>query len=71
MRELKKELWPYRVAVKVGADPVNTDITAIEIWLGQQLGTFKGRWNVVYHYNQTYFYFRNSGDATLFALRWG
>jgi hypothetical protein len=67
MRELKKELWPYRV-------PLNSDwkdeITLVELWLGQQFGTFRGRWNVVYHYNRTDFYFKNAADATLFALKW-
>ena len=67
MRELKRNLWPYRVKVNgnfYGA------ITDIEIWLGDQLGTFKGRWNVLYQHDATYFYFRDSKDATLFALRW-
>ena len=67
MRELKKELWPHKVTV--GSD-WKDDITPIELWLGEQLGTFKGRWNVVYHYNKTDFYFKLSNDATLFALRW-
>jgi len=68
MRELKKELWPYKV--KVLETEFDSSITDIEIWLGKQLGTFKNRWNVVYHHNKTYFYFRKSEDATLFALRW-
>ena len=67
MRELKKELWPYRV-------PLNSDwkdeITQVELWLGQQFGTFRGRWNVVYQFNRTDFYFKNTADATLFALKW-
>lgn len=69
MRELKKELWPYKV--KVGEHEFTNSITDMELWLGEQLGTFKGRWNVVYHHNQTEFYFRHGEDATLFALRWG
>ena len=68
MRELKRDLWPYKIKVSSFKD---NDITAVEIWLGNQLGTFKGRWNVVYQHDATYFYFRNSEDATLFALRWG
>jgi hypothetical protein len=68
MRVLKKELWPYKVEVKLTES--SADITAIEIWLGAQLGAFKGLWNMVYHYDHTDFYFRNSGDATLFALKW-
>ena len=68
MRELKKELWPYKV--KVGEKEFTTNITDIELWLGEQLGTFRGRWNVVYHHNCTEFYFREGRDATMFALRW-
>jgi len=67
MRQLKKEIWPFRI--KVGSD-WKKDITPIEIWLGKELGTFKGRWNVVYQHNETHFYFRNQRDATMFALRW-
>lgn len=68
MRHLKKEIWPHRVPV--GFNDSTVEITKMEVWLGEQLGTFKGRWNVVYHYDKTYFYFRESKDATLFALRW-
>lgn len=67
MRVLKKELWPYKVVVN---SDVKNDITPVELWLGQQLGTFKGRWNVVYQYNETHFYFRSGEDAMLFKLRW-
>lgn len=67
MRELKKELWPHKVVLN---SDWKDEITKVEIWLGQQLGTFKGRWTVVYQYNRTDFYFRNEQDATLFALRW-
>jgi hypothetical protein len=67
VRVLKKELWPYRVKVNEG----NTeDITSIEIWLGEKLGTFKGRWNIVYQYKHTDFYFKEQGDAVIFALKW-
>lgn len=66
-KRLRKELWPHRVTVN---SDNKKDITEIEIWLGRQLGTFKGRWNVVYRFNGTDFYFRNQGDATLFALKW-
>jgi hypothetical protein len=68
MRILKKELWPHKVTV--GQDNTH-DITKIECWLGAQLGTFKGRWNVVYQFNKTDFYFREGKDATMFALMWG
>lgn len=66
-RRLRKELWTHRVTVN---SDNKKDITEIEIWLGRQLGTFRGRWNVVYRYNGTDFYFRDQGDATLFALKW-
>ena len=69
MRQLKKELWPYRV--KVNEDQFSVSITDMEIWLGEQLGTFKGRWNIVYQYNRTDFYFKDGKDATLFSLKWG
>lgn len=67
MRILKKELWPYRV--KVNEDNTQ-DITPVELWLGEQFGTFKGRWNVVYQYNHTDFYFKEKEDAMIFSLRW-
>ena len=67
MRILKKERWPHRV--KVNLD-IGQDITAVEIWLGKQLGTFKGRWNIVYQSSHTDFYFKEERDAVLFALKW-
>ena len=67
MRELKKELWPYRIVIN---SDIKNDITPVELWLGEQLGTFKGRWNVVYRHNCTDFYFRRGADATIFALKW-
>ena len=67
VRQLNREVWPYRI--KLGSDFEN-DITAIEIWLGQQFGTFRDRWHVVYQHNQTHFYFRNQQDAVLFGLKW-
>lgn len=67
MRRLKKELWPYCVPVN---NKWSNDITTVEIWLGQQFGTFKDRWNVVYQFSRTDFYFRKQQDATLFALKW-
>ena len=67
MRTLKQELWPYKV--EVNSDNTK-DITPVVLWLGEQFGTFKGRWNVVYQYNHTDFYFRNRADAVIFSLRW-
>lgn len=64
MRILKKELWPCKVSIPI---PENNQI---EVWLDQNLGRFKGRWNVVYNHSTLDYYFRNGQDATLFALRW-
>lgn len=68
MRELKKELWPYRISLN--SELKNDILLPIELWLGEHLGKFQIRWNVVYNYNGTDFYFKNQEDATLFALRW-
>ena len=70
MRVLKKELWPHKVAVNVEG-PTPEKIDDIEAWLGEHYGAFKSRWNAVYHYNRTDYYFRQGRDATMFALRWG
>jgi len=68
MRELKKEIWPHKVVLD--AHTFEASITEMEIWLGKQLGTFKGRWNVVHVSNQIHFYFKEGLDATMFSLRW-
>jgi hypothetical protein len=68
MRQLKKELWPYKV--RYGVDDSNIKIIEVENWLGENLGVFKDRWNVVYQFSHTDFYFRNGRDATMFMLRW-
>lgn len=65
MRHLKQELWPYMITV--GNTSENYDR---EVWLEENMGPFKGRWNVVYRYTAVDFYFRNSKDATIFTLRW-
>lgn len=67
MRELKRELWPHKVTINtIGLK----DVSAAEAWLGEHLGVFKGHWNVVYRYNKTDFYFKESNNATMFALKW-
>jgi len=66
VRQLKKELWPCSVQVKV---PVE-NVIPVELWLGQQFGAFRERWNVIYRFDHTEFYFRNQKDANWFALRW-
>lgn len=70
MRTLKKELWPHKISLNIGKDLSDDKIYDIEIWLGENLGRFRGRWNAVYRYNRTDFYFRQGRDATMFALRW-
>lgn len=67
MRELKKDIWPHKVIIN---SDIKEKIFPLELWLGEQLGAFKDRWNVVYQYNRTDFYFKSGRDATMFALRW-
>ena len=65
MRELKRDLWPTKVTINKPES-----VTDIEVWLGNTLGTFKNRWNVVYHHNTTDFYFKDEHDALVFSLKW-
>ncbi len=51
-------------------DDSDPKIDDIEIWLGENLGAFKSKWNAVYGNRCTDFYFRSGQDALLFALRW-
>lgn len=67
MRVLKKELWPSRVTLD---SDWKKDINDVEEWLGENVGAFRDRWNVVYNYNKTDFYFRNNDDAVIFKLTW-
>ena len=68
MRVLKKELWPKRINItKDEYDDVHYDI---EVWLGERMGPFKGRWNTVPCGSGVHYYFRNERDATMFALMW-
>lgn len=68
MRQLKKELWPAKVLIP--KDEFDSDHYHIECWLGERLGPFKGRWNMVPSMKGVDYYFRDSKDATMFALRW-
>ena len=72
MRQLKKELWPFKVTVKVYHSHYEHDkrIDEIEWWLGENLGVFKDKWSVVYLSDRTDFYFKDDQTATFFALRW-
>lgn len=67
MRILKKESWPHRVIV---SEDDFSKLIEIETWLGETIGMFKNRWNVVYNYNKTDFYFRCDKDSLMFVLRW-
>jgi len=69
MRILKKELWPHKIELDI-SDNDSDKIYDIEIWLGEQLGCFKDRWNAVYKHNGTDYYFKDDEFATLFLLRW-
>jgi hypothetical protein len=42
----------------------------VESWLAEHMGAFRERWNTVYLFDETHFYFRNQRDAAWFALRW-
>lgn len=68
MRRLKKELWPYSINLNV--DDTRMKIDDVELWLGESIGGFKVKWNAVYLYNSTDYYFKTGEDAMLFKLRW-
>jgi len=68
VRQLKKELWPSKILIT--KDEFDSDHYEIEMWLGEKMGSFKGRWNMVPANRGVHYYFRDSKDATLFALRW-
>lgn len=68
MRVLKKELWPAKILVPLTID--RPEHYNIENWLGENMGAFKGRWNQIPCNKGVHYYFRNSKDATMFALKW-
>ena len=68
MRILKKEIWPAKILIP--KDESDGYHYHIEIWLGENMGAFKGRWNQVACSKGVHYYFRNRKDATMFALRW-
>lgn len=65
MRELKKAIWPHKVTIKTSDGGIGA-----EIWLGETMGIYHGRWNFILRYAGGDFYFKDGEDATLFALRW-
>jgi hypothetical protein len=68
MRQLKKEIWPAKIPIY--KDEFDAGHYEIECWLGENMGPFKGRWNQVPSMKGVDYYFRNTKDATMFALRW-
>lgn len=64
MRTLKQSLWPYKIRINKPEDH------EIEIWLSENMGVLKNRWNIVYNYSYCDYYFRESDDALLFTMRW-
>ncbi len=67
MRILKKALWPSRVVIK---EYNGGKVHEIENWLEESMGRVSHRWNIVYNYECTDFYFRDSKDSLIFTLRW-
>ncbi len=68
MRVLKKELCPAKILIP--KDEFDGYHYYIETWLGENMGAFKGRWNMVPTMKGVHYYFRNTKDATMFALKW-
>jgi hypothetical protein len=68
MRRLKQELWPHKITLK--EDESDPRLYLIEAWLEQNMGYITDRWYVVWSPNKSEFYFKDSKDATVFALMW-
>ena len=67
MRILKKALWPSRVVIN---EYNGGKVLEIENWLEESMGRVSNRWNIVYNFDNTHFYFRDSKDSFIFSLRW-
>ena len=65
MRELKRAIWPYKVIVN---SDIKREVAPMEQWLDSELGP--AYWNVVYHYEESHYYFRSGEDAVMFKLKW-
>jgi hypothetical protein len=65
MRELKRAIWPYKVIVN---SDIKREVAPMEQWLDSELG--HAHWNVVYHYEESHYYFRSGEDAVMFKLKW-
>ena len=68
MRQLKKEIWPYKVSINESDNGYK--IIEIETWLEETMDEFGNKWTPVYRSSTTDYYFREEKDATWFALRW-
>ena len=67
-RQLNSTIWPERVVL---AEPPAADYALRDKWLKEKFGSYGNRWYVIINNNKTFiFYFKNSEDAVLFALRW-
>lgn len=69
MRKLKKSLWPVGVNIKLDQSHVNPH-HYIEVWLEENIGAFKDRWNSVPRHDSVDYYFKNTKDSNWFLLRW-
>lgn len=67
VRRLKKEIWPYKITVNYPAD---SQIIDIELWLIEKFGERRNKWNVVYGFYKSDFYFKEESMLTFFAMRW-
>ena len=66
MRQLKKEIWPHRIIMDKHES--FTEVACAEAWLEKTYGKRCKRWNIVFGYSSTHFYFKEGRDATLFSL---
>lgn len=69
MRELKKDIWPYRLCLEVGSDDLMSD--QISAWIKDHMGfRFKDWYS--YTFDRTTIYaFRDSEAMMVFKLKWG
>ena len=65
MRELKREIWPFKIVIN---SDIKREVAPMEQWLDNEMG--HAYWNVVYHVNESHYYFRSGEAAMMFKLRW-
>jgi hypothetical protein len=68
MRQLNKEIWPYKVSINESTNRFR--IIEIETWLKETLNEYGSKWTPVYHISATDYYFREEKNAVWFALKW-